>query len=88
LQALPGMSCVRPRAQFYDVPDVAVPPGKADVDYVVGLLRATGAVCVHGSGFGLPAADGFLRIVCLASPAELHAIYDLIADFTKDYLRG
>ena len=88
INAIPGMSCVTPRAAFYAMPHVTLPPGKTDVDYVVGLLRATGVLCVHGSGFGLPAADGFLRIVFLASPGELHAIYNLIADFTKDYLRG
>ena len=27
-----------------------------------------------------------MRIVFLASPDELRAIYDLMADFTKDYL--
>ena len=39
---------------------------------MLGLLRATGVLCVYGSGFGMPAADGFLRIVFLASLDELH----------------
>ena len=32
-------------------------------------------------------ADGYMRIVFLAAPDELRAIYDLMAEFTKDYLR-
>ena len=57
------------------MPQVALPPGRTDEDYVLALLRATGVLCVYGSGFSLPAADGFLRIVFLASPAELREIY-------------
>ena len=49
---------------------VALPPGKTDEDYVLGLLRATGVLCVYGSGFGTAPADGFFRVVFLASPAE------------------
>jgi hypothetical protein len=32
-------------------------------------------------------AEGFLRIVFLAAPDDLRAIYASMADFTKDYLR-
>ena len=35
------------------------------------LLRATGVLCVYGSGFGTKPEDGFFRVVFLASPAEL-----------------
>jgi alanine-synthesizing transaminase len=87
LCAIPGMSCVAPNAAFYAMPKVALPPGRTDEDYVLALLNATGVLCVFGSGFGLPKEDGFLRIVFLAPPAELSAIYDSIADFTREYLR-
>ena len=63
-----------------------LPPGVTDEDYVLALLRATGVLCVYGSGFGTDPADGFFRVVFLASPAELSAIYDLIAGFTRDFL--
>jgi aspartate/methionine/tyrosine aminotransferase len=66
---------------------VELPPGKTDADYVLALLRATGVLCVYGSGFGTKPEDGFFRVVFLASPAELSEIYGLIADFTTDYLR-
>ena len=55
---------------------------------MLGLLRATGILCVYGSGFGTAPADGFFRIVFLASPEELGAIYDDIAGFTREYLRA
>jgi aspartate/methionine/tyrosine aminotransferase len=41
---------------------------------------------VYGSGFGTRPEDGFFRVVFLATPAELSAIYDLVADFTRDFL--
>lgn len=88
LNAIPGMSCIEPIAAFYAMPKVTLPPGRTDQDYVLGLLRATGVLCVYGSGFGMPAADGFLRVVFLAAPDELRSIYALIADFTRDYLRS
>ena len=85
LRAMPGVLCMTPTAGFYAMPRVALPPGKTDEDYVLGLLRATGVLCVYGSGFGLPASEGYLRIVFLASLDELKAVYQLMADFTADF---
>jgi aspartate/methionine/tyrosine aminotransferase len=68
------------------MPKVELPSGKTDADYVLALLRATGVLCVYGSGFGARPEAGFFRVVFLASPAELSDIYSLIADFTADYL--
>ena len=68
------------------MPKVELPPGTTDADYVLALLRATGVLCVYGSGFGTKPEDGFFRVVFLASPAELAEIYGLIAEFTADYL--
>jgi alanine-synthesizing transaminase len=87
LQAIPGVSCVAPSAAFYAMPKIALPPGRTDEDYVLALLRATGILCVYGSGFGMPAADGYLRIVFLAATDELKDIYRMMAEFTADYLR-
>jgi alanine-synthesizing transaminase len=87
LNAIPGMSCVAPRGAFYAMPKVELPAGRTDADYVLALLRATGILCVYGSGFGTAAEDGFFRVVFLASPQELGAIYDDIGSFTRDYLR-
>jgi len=86
LNAVPGMRCVPPRAAFYAMPVVTLPPGRTDQDYVLELLRATGILCVYGSGFGMRPEDGTFRIVFLAEPADLRAIYADIGAFTRDYL--
>ena len=63
-----------------------MPPGRTDEDYVLGLLRETGILCVYGSGFGVSADQGCFRIVFLADPQELRQIYADIGDFTREYL--
>ncbi len=87
LNAIDGISVVAPSAAFYAMPKVTLPPGKTDEDFVLGLLRATGILCVYGSGFGTRPEDGFFRVVFLASPVELSAIYDDIGEFTREFLR-
>ena len=86
LNAIPGISSVMPSAAFYAMPRVALPKGVTDEEYVLALLRTTGVLCVYGSGFGTDPADGFFRVVFLAPPGELSAIYDLITEFTRDFL--
>jgi len=86
LNAIPGMRCVAPKAAFYVLPSVSLPDGHTDEQFVLSLLRETGILCVHGSGFGMPAEQGFFRIVFLANPDELALIYADIAAFTASYL--
>jgi alanine-synthesizing transaminase len=83
---MPGVNCAMPTAAFYAMPKVTLPKGKSDEDYVKALLHATGVLCVYGSGFGLPAEQGFLRIVFLAPLEELSDIYDLMAQFNAQYV--
>ena len=85
LSASPDLKCVAPRAAFYVMPQVRLPPGKTDEDFVLGLLRAAGILCVYGSGFGMPADLGFFRIVYLASPDELAAIYDDLVAYAREF---
>ena len=86
LSAIPGFSCVEPQAAFYAMPKVDLPAGVTDEKFIVGLLRATGVLCVYGSGFGTKPEDGYFRVVFLASPGELRAIYADIAGFTHQFL--
>jgi alanine-synthesizing transaminase len=86
LNAIEGITSVAPSAAFYSMPRVALPAGTTDEEYVLGLLRATGVLCVYGSGFGCDAADGFFRVVFLAPPAELSEIYDLLGEYTREFL--
>ena len=86
LNAIDGLSCVAPAGAFYAMPKVELPAGRTDEDFVLGLLRETGVLCVHGSGFGLPPSDGFFRVVFLASPTELGGVYDEIAQYAGRFL--
>jgi alanine-synthesizing transaminase len=86
LNAIPGITAVAPTAAFYAMPQVTLPPGVTDEDYVLALLRETGILCVYGSGFGTRPRDGFFRVVFLAAPRELAPIYDDIAEFTGRFL--
>jgi alanine-synthesizing transaminase len=86
LNAIPGMRCVAPRAAFYALPQISLPAGRTDEHFVLSLLRETGILCVNGSGFGVPASEGFFRIVFLASPQDLESIYADIGAFTREYL--
>jgi alanine-synthesizing transaminase len=83
--AMPGLSVVPPRGAFYAMPKVELPPGRTDEQWVLDLLRATGVLCVHGSGFGMPPADGYFRVVFLAPPPALREIYDAIAAFARSH---
>ncbi len=85
---IPGMSCVEPKAAFYAMPKVDLPAGTTDQQYVIGLVRSTGVLCVHGSGFGTRPEDGYFRVVFLAAPADLAAIFADIEGFTREFLAG
>jgi alanine-synthesizing transaminase len=88
LSAIPGFSCVHPTAAFYAMPKVTLPPGVTDEQFIVGLLRATGILCVYGSGFGTKPEDGFFRVVFLASPDQLTTVFKDIAGFAAEFLKG
>jgi alanine-synthesizing transaminase len=83
LEAAEGVSCVRPTAAFYLMPRVELPPGTTDEQFVLGLLRETGVLVVHGSGFGTRPEDGFFRLVTLASPGELGEVCGLIGEYAR-----
>ena len=87
LRAIPDVTCMTPTAGFYAMPRIGLPPGRTDQDYVLGLLRETGVLCVYGSGFGTAPSEGYLRIVFLASLDELKEIYRLMAEFTAKFRR-
>ena len=88
LNGIDGISCVPAAAAFYVLPKVELPEGRTDEDFVLGLLRETGLLCVYGSGFGTDPTDGFFRIVFLASPAELEGYFDALESFTARFLAG
>jgi alanine-synthesizing transaminase len=85
LNAIDGMTCSPPGAAFYVMPRLELPEGTTDEDFVLGLVRNTGVLCVHGSGFGTKSEDGYFRIVALATLPELEEVCALIASFARQF---
>ncbi len=84
LNAIPGISCVKPEGAFYAFPKLHT--NKPDTDFVKGLLKETGVVVVHGSGFGqLPGTQHF-RVVFLPNEEILTKAYNNIGTFYKKFL--
>ena len=85
LNAMDGVRCTPPAAAFYALPRFELPPGRTDLDFVRGLLRETGILCVHGSGFGTDPSEGYVRFIFLADPDRLSTYYDQIEAFTAAF---
>lgn len=85
LNAIEGITCVPPAAAFYALPQVELPAGRTDVEYIRAMLRETGILCVYGSGFGMKPSDGFFRLVFLDQPAALGEYFDAIDAFTTAF---
>ncbi len=83
LNAVPGLHCVAPQAAFYVMGQVEDLHGQTDEEFVLALLRATGILFVHGSGFGLDPNAGYFRIVFLPPPETLRDVYARLASFLR-----
>lgn len=82
LNAIPGVSCVKPRGAFYCFPrlDPEVYPIKDDEQFVIDLLRARKILVTHGTGFNWPDPDHF-RLVTLPSVEDLQDAIGRISSF-------
>ncbi len=83
LNAIPGIFCQEPEGAFYAFPRIDRPVD--DQEFVKKLIRDTGVVVVHGSGFGsLPETPHF-RLVFLPDESVLNEAYDRLEDFMKKH---
>jgi len=80
LNAIDGVSCVKPLGAFYAFPRLHDWPG-TDAEFVTELMRAEGVVCVPGSAFGQRAGNTHFRIVFLPPEDVLEEALDRIARF-------
>ncbi|HDH98103.1 MAG TPA: aminotransferase class I/II-fold pyridoxal phosphate-dependent enzyme [Deltaproteobacteria bacterium] len=81
LNAIPGISCQRPDGAFYAFPRIEVDVD--DEEFVKSLIRETGVVVVHGSGFGpLPETPHF-RVVFLPPEDILNEAYDRLEGYMR-----
>lgn len=83
LNAIPGISCVKPRGAFYAFPrlDLGVP----DLEFVKRVLQETGVVLVHGSGFAQKPGTEHFRVVFLPPDDVLQRAMQLIGEITNHY---
>jgi tyrosine/nicotianamine family aminotransferase len=85
LNEIEGISCARPEAAFYVFPKITNIGSKwrTDLEFVLDLLKETGVLFVHGSGFDPVYGAGHVRGVILPPPAILEEALDKVADFMK-----
>ncbi|MEV4207055.1 pyridoxal phosphate-dependent aminotransferase [Nocardia salmonicida] len=86
LNAIPGVSCVKPKGALYAFPKLDRATYRIDNDekFVLDLLLATKIHVVQGTGFNWPSPDHF-RIVTLPHADELDQIIGRIGEFLSTY---
>ncbi len=86
LNAIPGVSCVKPKGALYAFPklDRAVHRIDNDEKFVLDLLLATKIHVVQGTGFNWSTPDHF-RIVTLPQADDLDQIIGKIGEFLATY---
>ena len=86
LSAIPGVSCVKPKATLYMFPrfDPALYPISDDQAFVTEFLREEHVLLVQGSGFNWPNPDHF-RVVFLPQEELLREAIARLARFLENY---
>jgi alanine-synthesizing transaminase len=84
ITAIPGVSCVKPRAALYMFPklDPKIYPVQDDQDFFLQLLEETKVMLVQGTGFNWPDTDHF-RIVFLPHEDDLREAIGRVARFLE-----
>lgn len=81
LNSVNGISCVKPKGAFYAFPKLE--NIKDDKKWVEDLIRETGVVTVHGSGFGQKPGTHHFRIVLLPDDETLEKACNSIKTFME-----
>ncbi len=86
ITAIPGVSCVKPRAALYMFPrlDPKLYPIDDDRQFFMEVLRATRVMLVQGTGFNYPDQQHF-RIVFLPHEDDLREAIGRLAKFLEHY---
>jgi alanine-synthesizing transaminase len=86
LTAIPGVTCVKPRAALYLFPrlDPKMYPIEDDQKFILELLESEKVLVVQGTGFNWPHPD-HLRIVFLPNADDLSDAIGRIARFLESY---
>jgi alanine-synthesizing transaminase len=86
LTAIPGVTCVKPKAALYLFPklDPTMYPIEDDQKFILELLEQEKVLIVQGSGFNWPHTDHF-RVVFLPNSDDLTEAIGRIARFLESY---
>ncbi len=86
LTAIPGVSCVKPKAAMYLFPklDPKIYPIKDDQQFILDLLLEEKVLLVQGTGFNWKTPDHF-RVVFLPNVDDLTEAIKRIARFLENY---
>jgi len=85
LNEIEGISCTKPEGAFYIFPKIheVGTRWKTDLNFVVDLLKQTGVLVVHGSGFDPVYGAGHVRAVYLPPIKELEEALNALERFMK-----
>jgi tyrosine/nicotianamine family aminotransferase len=85
LNEIEGISCTKPEGAFYVFPRIhnVGSRWKNDKDFVLSLLKDTGVLFVHGSGFDPTYGSGHVRGVILPPIETLEQALDEVEKFMK-----
>jgi len=85
LNEIEGISCTKPEGAFYVFPRIhdIGSRWKNDMEFVLSLLRETGVLFVHGSGFDPTYGSGHVRGVILPPIETLKQALDELEKFMK-----
>jgi alanine-synthesizing transaminase len=85
LNEIEGISCAKPEGAFYFFPKIhgVGSKWKTDMEFAIKLLKATGVLLVHGSGFDPIYGAGHVRGVFLPPIETLEEAFNEIERFMK-----
>ena len=81
LNDMHGISCSNPKGSFYAFPKIEDNKYNSDKEFVIQLLKTTGILTVHGSGFGTQYGTGHFRMVFLPTIPLLEEALNKIEKF-------
>jgi aspartate/methionine/tyrosine aminotransferase len=87
LNKIEGVSCAKPEAAFYVFPRIHAVGSKwkTDLEFALDLLRETGVLLVHGSGFDPVYGAGHVRGVVLPPVETLEQACNEVERFMKNH---
>jgi aspartate/methionine/tyrosine aminotransferase len=85
IRGIPRLSVAKPKGAFYVFPKVDLngTNWSGDYQFIIELLKETGVLVVHGSGFDSNYGSGHFRSVFLPDGQMLNQAFDAIENFMK-----